>query len=83
MIDPCIHGKADPVHADVGGYICPIAAVFAGQENAALRNQLFLYRKSGQRPRIRPADLLLWCFIVKFWAGWRGARMVQIFERAV
>ena len=42
-------------------------------ENAALRNQLSLYRKSGQRPRIRPADRLLWCFIAKFWAGWRTA----------
>ena len=42
-------------------------------ENAALRNQLSLYRKSGQRPSIRPADRLLWCFIAKFWAGWRTA----------
>ncbi|MCP4194349.1 MAG: transposase family protein, partial [Planctomycetaceae bacterium] len=40
-------------------------------ENAALRNQLSLYRKSGQRPRIKPADRLLWCFIAKFWADWR------------
>jgi len=42
-------------------------------ENTALRNQLYLYRKSGQRPRIRPADRLLWCFIAKFWAGWCAA----------
>jgi hypothetical protein len=42
-------------------------------ENAALRNQLYLYRRSGQRPSIRPADRLLWCFIAKFWAGWRAA----------
>ena len=42
-------------------------------ENAALRNQLFLYRKSGQRPRIKPAARLLWCFIAKFWARWRTA----------
>ena len=42
-------------------------------ENAALRNQLSLYRKSRQRPRIKPADRLLWCFIAKFWAGWREA----------
>jgi len=41
-------------------------------ENAALRNQLYLYRKSGQRPRIRPAERLLWCFLAKFWAGWRA-----------
>ena len=42
-------------------------------ENAALRNQFFLYLKSGQTPRIRPADRLLWCFIAKFWASWREA----------
>ncbi len=42
-------------------------------ENAALRNQFFLYLKSGQTPRIRPADRLLWCFIAKYWAGWREA----------
>ena len=42
-------------------------------ENAALRNQLFLYRQSGQRPRIRAADRLLWCFIAKIWSGWRAA----------
>ena len=32
MIDPWIHGTDDPVHAGVGDYICPIAAVFAGGE---------------------------------------------------
>jgi len=42
-------------------------------ENAALRNQLFLYRKSGQRPRIKSTDRPLWCFIARFWAGWREA----------
>jgi len=42
-------------------------------ENAALRNQLFLYRKSGQRPRIRPTDRLLWCLLAKLWTGWRAA----------
>jgi len=42
-------------------------------ENAALRNQLILYRKSGKRPNIRPSDRLLWCLLVKFWAGWRTA----------
>jgi len=47
-------------------------------ENAALRNQLSLYRESGQRPRIMPADRLLWCFIARFWAGWRaGVYFVQ------
>ena len=41
-------------------------------ENAALRNQLSLYRQSRPRPKIRPADRLLWCFIAKFWSGWRA-----------
>ena len=35
MVDPWIHDTADPVPADVGDYICPIAAVFAGGECGA------------------------------------------------
>ena len=35
MIDPCMHGTADPVPADIGDYICPIAAVFTGGECGA------------------------------------------------
>jgi len=30
-----MHGTADPVHAGVGGYICPLAAIFAGGECGA------------------------------------------------
>ena len=42
-------------------------------ENAALRHQLSVYRKSGQRPRIRPADRLLWSVMSRLWSGWRAA----------
>ena len=35
MVDPRIHGTADPVHTDVGDYTCPIAVVFAGGECGA------------------------------------------------
>jgi hypothetical protein len=35
MVDPWIHGTVDPVDADVGDYIGPIAAVFAGGERGA------------------------------------------------
>ena len=35
MIDPRIHGTTDPVPADIGDYICPITAVFAGGECGA------------------------------------------------
>ena len=35
MVDPWIHGTTDPVHFDVGDYICPIAVVFAGGECSA------------------------------------------------
>ena len=34
-------------------------------ENAALRNQLSLYREAGQRPSIAPAARPPWCFIAK------------------
>ena len=42
-------------------------------ENAALRHQLSVYRKLVQRPRIRPADRLLWSVISRLWSGWRAA----------
>jgi hypothetical protein len=35
MVDPRIHGTADPIYADVGDYIDPIAAIFAGGECGA------------------------------------------------
>jgi len=35
MIDPCVLGTANPLPADLGGYICPITAVFAGGECGA------------------------------------------------
>ncbi|MGB5199792.1 MAG: integrase core domain-containing protein [Sedimenticolaceae bacterium] len=42
-------------------------------ENSALRHQLSVYRKSGQRPCIRPADRLLWSVMSRLWSGWRTA----------
>ena len=41
-------------------------------ENAALRHQLSVYRHSGQRPRIRPEDRLLWSVMSRLWSGWRA-----------
>ena len=35
IVDPRTHGTADPIHTDVGDYICPIATVFAGGECGA------------------------------------------------
>ena len=32
MVDPWIHGAANPVFSYLGDYICPIAAVFTGGE---------------------------------------------------
>ena len=42
MIGPCIHGNADPVPADIGDFICPIAAVFAGGEFGATESVVFV-----------------------------------------
>ena len=35
MIDPWIHGTANPVYSDYGDNICPVAAVLAGEECGA------------------------------------------------
>ena len=42
-------------------------------ETAALRQQLSLYRARGRRPRIGPADRLLWSVLAKLWSQWREA----------
>jgi len=42
-------------------------------EIAALRHQLSLYQSKGRRPRIAPADRLLWSVVARLWSGWRIA----------
>ena len=42
MVDPFIHGMADPVSADIGDYICPVAPVFSGGECGATES-VFLF----------------------------------------
>ena len=48
-------------------------------ENAALRHQLCVYRHSGQRPRIRPPDRLLWSVMLRLWEAnptWGSPKIV-------
>ena len=42
-------------------------------ELVALRHQLAMYKGQGLRPRIRPADRLLWSLISRWWSEWRRA----------
>jgi putative transposase len=37
----------------------------------ALRHQLSIYQRTCQRPRIAPADRILWSYLARVWAGWR------------
>jgi transposase InsO family protein len=40
-------------------------------ENIALRHQLAIYERTVKRPRIRPEDRILWCWLSRHWALWR------------
>ncbi len=40
-------------------------------EVLALRHQLAVYQRTCRRPRISPADRLLWSYLARVWAGWR------------
>ncbi len=40
-------------------------------EIAALRHQLSVYQRSGQRPRVKPSDRILWSYIAKAHRGWK------------
>jgi transposase InsO family protein len=45
-------------------------------ENLALRHQLAILMRSARRPRLEPADRLLWCWLSRRWSGWRSAVVV-------
>ena len=42
-------------------------------EIVALRHQLAIYKRSGRRPHLRPADRILWSWLSRHWATWREA----------
>jgi putative transposase len=42
-------------------------------ENLALRHQLCVYQRSVIRPKVRPADRVLWSLLAKTWTGWKDA----------
>ena len=42
-------------------------------EILALRHQLAIYQRTERRPRIRPADRLLWSWLSRIWSRWRDA----------
>jgi len=45
-------------------------------ELLALRHQLAVYQRSARRPRLRPADRLLWAWLARAWSDWRDALVV-------
>ena len=47
-------------------------------EIVALRHQLAVYERLNRRPRIRPADRILWSWMSRHWSRWR---QVLIFVR--
>lgn len=45
-------------------------------ENLALRHQLSVLRRSGRRLRMHASDRLLWIWLRRSWASWRGTLAV-------
>ena len=42
-------------------------------ENAALRQQLAIYRRKGNRPQLTSADRRFWVWLSRSWPRWREA----------
>ena len=40
-------------------------------EVLALRHQISVYQRTCRRPRISPADRMLWSYLARVWASWR------------
>ena len=45
-------------------------------ENAALRQQLAVYRRTQRRPRLRPTDRAFWILLLRLWPGWSRSLVV-------
>lgn len=45
-------------------------------EVLALRHQLALLQDRGGRPRLKPADRVLWVWLSRAWSGWQDALIV-------
>ncbi len=45
-------------------------------ENLALRQQLATYKRTGKRPRLRPADRVFWAWLSKLWDPWKESLIV-------
>src|SRR4029453_18329141 len=45
-------------------------------ENLALRQQLAVFKRTVQRPRLRPRDRLFWVLLAHAWRNWRSALIV-------
>jgi transposase InsO family protein len=45
-------------------------------ENLALRHQLAVFLRQAPKPKLRPADRLLWVGLLRFWPAWRQALLL-------
>jgi len=67
---------AGPMKSILSIVSCLLGATFRSRlslqmEILALRHQLAVYHRTGKRPRIRPADRILWAWLSRIWPGWR------------
>jgi putative transposase len=65
----------------VSALLAFVAALFRSRrsmqfEILALCHQLAVYQRSIRRPRIQPADRLLWAWLARLWSGWQDALTV-------
>jgi hypothetical protein len=48
-------------------------------ENVALRQQLAVYPRTANRPKLRRSDrLFFWVWLSRLWTGWRDARVERL-----
>jgi len=45
-------------------------------ENMMLRQQLIVVQRSTPRPKFRPIDRILLCWLSRLWSGWRAAALI-------
>ena len=74
-------GEISAMGAVLVAAVASMASLFRSRralqlEVLALRHPLAVSHRTARRPRLRPADRLLWAWLARAWPGWREALVV-------
>src|SRR2546423_10998212 len=57
-------------------FLCSVVIDMSSLENAALRQQLAVFKRDIKRPRLHRRDRLFWIGLITIWKNWKSALVI-------